>query len=444
MEKEKIAPHVDDIYRVLEKKVDRHKIELELENYVNTYRVGLDVAKRSIVKKYGGKISALSIGTNKTLTELVPNEQSVDILCKVLSVNLKEIDVQGVKKQIYYGLVSDGTDTLPYTAWETESFTVLRGDVIRAYNAYTNAKEWNEKPQLNFGIRTKILKEPKEKLSAFENIQVNKIPAKKYSIKELSSGLRNVFVTARILSIEKKDIKINDQSRTIFSGSMGDSSGQIQFSAWNDFDLHEDDCITISNAYVSGWRGLPQLNFDTSSTVEKIKDNNFAKRDTILNTPPVYISEILKNGGALAIAVRGIVVDIKNGSGLIFRCPECKRVTNKGECKLHGRVDPTPDLRTKAVVDDGTGTVTVIMNRAITERILEKNLEDCIKIAKDSMNPDRIHDDIVVKLLTTHIQVRGTVTSDDFGLTMIATELEHSNIDIQKEAQTMLNDLEQG
>ena len=439
MDREKMAPHVDDIIRAIGGKVEKKKIEEELENYIVTYRVNLETAKRSIVRKYGGKASALSVGTNRTLAELVLNEQSVDILCRVLTVNPKEIEVEGRKKSIYYGLVSDGTATLPYTAWETENFNAERGDVIRALSAYTNAKEWNGKPQLNFGTRTRILKESKDLIAQAPQ---ERSVSKKFTVRELKPGVKNVSVAARILSVEKRDVTANGQPKTVYSGVLGDLTGQAQFSAWDDFGLRENDIVTVIGGYVTAWRGIPQLNFDASSKVEKTKDGTFPKLDEIINSPPVPIQEIAGTGGAVGASVRGIVVDVRPGSGLVFRCPQCKRVTNKNECKLHGRVDGTPDLRTKTVLDDGTSTLTVILNRELTEKILGKGMDECIALAKEAMDSNRIYDEIAARLITLPLLARGNITSDDFGLTMIASDVKPAEADIHREAQALLEKLE--
>jgi len=49
--REELAPHVHDINRALGNKVSEQEIERELSSYLNVYRVSLDTAKRSIVKK---------------------------------------------------------------------------------------------------------------------------------------------------------------------------------------------------------------------------------------------------------------------------------------------------------------------------------------------------------------------------------------------------------
>src|SRR5256885_12559673 len=85
--KEELAPHVHDITRALGDKVSEQEIERELSSYLNVYRVSLDTAKRSIVKKHGGNPPTLAAGVSKTFRALVPGEPSVNRLVRTVSLN---------------------------------------------------------------------------------------------------------------------------------------------------------------------------------------------------------------------------------------------------------------------------------------------------------------------------------------------------------------------
>ena len=167
--KEELAPHVEDISRALGiEKVQKQKIDIEkeLKEYIEIYRVkDVSTAKRSIVKKYGGNPSELRMasGLIKTLAELQPNEPSVDFLCRVLTLNPKEIEQDGVKKKIHYGILADQTASKSFTIW-TEEPPFAKGDVIRVRNAYT--REWNGEAQVSFGSRTTFEKEKPDALPA--------------------------------------------------------------------------------------------------------------------------------------------------------------------------------------------------------------------------------------------------------------------------------------
>lgn len=435
MEKEEIAPHVEDVAKALGNKVSSKEIEEELNNFLKVYKVPMDVAKRSIVRKHNGDLSALSLGTQKTLGELTGSETNVDLLARVLSINPKEVEVEGKKKNLFYGILGDQTMTIPFTAWDTD-FGMQKGDVVRIRNAYT--KEWQGKKSVNLGSRASVKKEDADALPRTRAVD----RSQHCSVKDFREGLGNIAATVRILSVERREVTVDGEKKFVYSGMIGDSTGKSQFSAWHDFKLRDGEIFSIKGAYVTSWRGIPQLNFDEGSKVEKVKDEKFPSAKELLEKGLLSIEEIAERQGTVDGIVRGVVIDLKSGSGLIFRCPQCKRVVVKGTCKLHGAVDGSPDLRVKAVVDDGTGAMTAVFNRDITEQILESNMDEALKLAKDAMNADVVRDRLFDKLVAKPVQVRGNVTIDEFGLMMIASNAEFLGFDAKEEARKMLDGLD--
>ena len=144
------------------------------------------------------------------------------------------------------------------------------------------------------------------------------------------------------------------------------------------------------------------------------------------------------------MSVRGTIIEVRDGSGLILRCPECKRALQKGTCKVHGRVEGFPDLRIKAVIDDGSGSVSAVMGRELTEKLTGFTLEECTEKARQAMSFDSIKD-IMEDLLTFKIvDAVGNVTADSYGLSMIVSEAELKVPDVGGEVERLLVDLEGG
>jgi replication factor A1 len=256
-ENEDIAPHVDDIARVLGDKMDREEIDRELRQYLTEYRIPMGTAKRMLVKKYGGTPSQLGLGVQKTLDQLQPNEPSVDLLCRLVAVNHKEVDVGGEKKPIVFGILGDQTASVPFTAWEVSDWQFQKGDVIRVHNAYT--KEWKGQPQINFGERTKIKLEAKNALPKFVATPLS--DPKNYLVKDLKGGMSNVSLKGMVLSIEKRTVNVAGEEKNVYSGVMADKTGKLGFSAWHDFGLKGGDVIRVKGGYVKTWRGIPQFSF---------------------------------------------------------------------------------------------------------------------------------------------------------------------------------------
>lgn len=438
MEDEQIAPHVKDITRALENKVSEDEIQRELHSYLNVYRVPLETAKRSIVKKHGGNPASLTLGVEKKLEELMANEPSVNFLARVVSINEREIETDGGRKRIFYGILGDETRTLPFTAWEVEGLELEKGDVIFVRNAYT--REFREEVQLNFGIRTAIEKVDKDALPPYQPKPTAANPVK---IGDLRGGMSNVSIKGRVISMEKREVEVDGEEKVVYSGVLADKTGKTQFSCWHDFNIEENDVIRVEGGYVKMWRGIPQFNFDERAAVEILKDEEFPSKEELTEASRLWVEEIAERGGAIDATVRGILIDVKNGSGLIYRCPDCNRVLRKGTCRIHGEVDGIPDLRIKAVVDDGSGALTAIIGKELTETILSKSLEGCIQEAKEAMSHEVVRDELADILIAQPVELRGNVTSDDFGLMMMVQAARVLEIDIQEEARKLLSELEE-
>jgi replication factor A1 len=113
------------------------------------------------------------------------------------------------------------------------------------------------------------------------------------------------------------------------------------------------------------------------------------------------------------------------------------------ECRIHpGKQKGTPDLRIKAVLDDGHGVATFFANRDATERVLGKPLAACLEEARDAMTVDVIFNELKDKLTTRRVLVSGNATSDEFGLQIIASDLAFAPArEAQAEAEKMLGQL---
>lgn len=439
MEKQELAPHVTEISRVLGNKVSEEQIAKELDTYLNLYRVSLETAKRSVVRKLGGDPNALNRGSQKKLSEVSGTEQNVDLLVKVLSANRKEIEQNGEVRTLIYGLMADETGALPYTAWDADRFQLERGQVLLVRNAYS--KEWNGKPQLNLGTRATIEQQPRDAVKLPEGMDVPVYGPSVAKVADLQEGMNSVTITAKVLQVETRKIETQEGPKTVYSGMMADETGRVQFSSWHDFDLKKDEVVRIQGAYVRSWRGIPQLNFGERGVVERVPGHFPADLD-LHRSLPRGIDELERVGGAFDVLVLGTVVDVKKGSGLIQRCPQCNRLVQNKLCRLHGKVEGQYDLRIKAVVDDGAGAITAVLNKEITEELVGITLEQAIREAKEAMDPEVVMEKVEERLLAKPIEVRGNVISDDYGLMMIVSEARLSVPEVRNEAARLLAELE--
>jgi replication factor A1 len=437
MQDEELSPHVDEIMEAVGDKVSREQVLEELKKYVTVFRLNLPTAKRTVVKKFGGASESFPASNTRKLEAVGPGEMSVSFIGKVLSINEKEIESQGARKKIFYGLIGDETAVLPYTAWETMDLKIERGWVVSVRNAYTT--EYQGRVQLNFGTRTGI------KRDESTDIKVETIPsapAKPLKIGQIGENSGRVEVTGRILSIEKRMVSGENGPREIFNGMIADETGRIRFTSWGDTRLKQGDVVKINSVYAKAWKGIPQISFDEKSEITRVK-GVFPSSEQLSALKTVEISSLVEGSGAADVTVNGMILQIKEGSGLVFRCPECKRVLQKGTCRIHGKVEGTADLRIKAVVDDGTGAISVVMNRGITEELLEMGIDDCIEKAREVMDYDVVRDLLADRLIAKPIEITGNVTVDEYGPMMIAQGARGMDIKVKDKAEKLLLQLEE-
>jgi len=427
---ENLEAHINDILNALkddnEHEVTKEEIIKELTKFME-YGVPIDQAKQTLIKKYGGVAVFTQSTQRKLISDLLPNERSVNLLCRVIAINPKEITVKGDNRKIFYGIFGDESGTIPFTAWTSE-LEIKKDDVVEISNAYT--REWQGSVRLNLGDRVKVEKTDKEKLpeSAFVPREVKVIG--------LRSGMGAVGVNARIIEINERETVVDGVSKKVFSGVLADETGKAQFTSWHDFKLKEGDVLRITGGYVKSWKGIPQLTFDERAEVKKLDKSKIPKKDLELTKLPIF--KLIEKRGGIDVQVEGTIIEVRPGSGVIMRCPECNRAIQNGECSIHGQVNEKPDLRLKLVIDDGTGSISTVLNRKITEKIIGKTLDECEKIDENTFI-----DELNNTLFTRKIIVQGNALSDEFGTNVIAKDADFVDFDISKEAEKLSSEVEE-
>jgi replication factor A1 len=438
MNEEEMQLHFEELKKELNGKIDDGQLRKELNTYLNEYRVTPEAAKRGIKRKYGADSATLFTSADslsKKIEELKGTEMNVDITAKAVYVDKKQITVRGVPKTIVSGILGDETATAPFTIWEGDNVDLEKGEVYVFKNAYT--KLWNDRVQVNLGSRGKVEKAEGVRVNVPERTII--ADAAEVKIGDIRESHGNVTVTGRIMSVEQRNITAKGEAKIVYSGIIADDSGKIQYSAWNDFGLKEGETVLAKNAYIKAWRGIPQLNLGDKCEVSRV-DDSFGDLDLAVTKKTV--ADIIAMGGGLDLSVTGTVVDLRSGSGLIWRCPQCNRSVLNGECTTHGRVDPITDLRMKLIIDDGTGAISAVVNRADTERLTGITLAAAEGLAKTRGSPEIVEREMAGLVIMRKMTVTGNVLSDDFGPMMIVSDARIEKVDVAAEAEELFKEVE--
>jgi replication factor A1 len=419
-----IESHVEDLASDLD--VDKEEVKDDLENLL-AYSVPIDEAKQSLRRKYGGGGGSDSSPSATAIEEITPETGSATVTVEVLTVGTRRIQYQGEDHVIREGTVADETGSISYTAWD--DFPVEAGETVTIGNA--SVREWEGNPELNVGEHTSISQSD-------EDLDVPYEIGGESSLAELAPGDRGRTVTVQVVDVESRTIDGRDGKTDILSGVLGDETARLPFTDWDPHDdITEGTSLRIENVYVREFRGVPSVNVSEFSEVEPLDEVVEAGGPTELS-----IREAVGRGGVYDVALTGNIIEIRDGSGLVQRCPDCGRVVQKGQCRTHGTVEGEDDLRVKAILDDGTGTVTAILDDELTRDVYGGDVDDARAQARDAMDQSVVADTIAETLVGQEYRIRGHLSVDDFGANLEATTFERSQDDPVDRARALLAEVD--
>ncbi len=424
-----LADHAEELASDLG--VDKQEVITDLENLVE-YSVPIDEAKQSLRRKYGDGSSGGGGGgpTSKEVGAITTADSSVTVTGVVLTAGKRSIRYQGDDHEITEGTLADETGVIDYTAWE--EFGLEPGDTITAGNA--GVREWDGEPELNLGERTSlsIVDEAVDLPSEYADLVGGEA-----SLAELSTGDRAVTVEVDVLECERRTIDGRDGETEILSGVFGDETGRLPFTTWDPkAAIEAGGPVRLENVYVQEFRGVPEVNVSVYSTATAL-DRDIAVGE---NTTSMTVREAVGTGGIYDVEVVGNVISVRDGSGLIQRCPICNRVIQKGQCRVHGEVDGVDDLRVKAILDDGTAALTVVLDDELTEQVYGGTLADALEQAREAMDQSVVADDIREEIVGREYRVRGHLSVDEYGANLDAESFTESDDDPAERAATLLAD----
>ena len=407
--------------------VERAAVQRDLENLVS-YRVPIEEAVQTLERKYGSSDVAEIEPNELRIAEIQPTDTVVTVRGMIASAGRRRIHYQGEDQVITEGEIADDTGRISYTAWE--EFGIDPGDTVRIEHA--TVREWDGRPELNLGARTRIQ-------HADEPMDLDIDIGAVQRLSEITRGDRDVRLEVRILECEERVVDGRAGETTIVSGVLGDASARRPFTDWEARSiLAPDTSVRIENAYVSAFRGIPSVNLSEYSTITPLHE----PVDVRPAGTRTSIMDAIDAGGRYDIEVLGNVVDVGDGSGLIERCPECARVIRRGRCRTHGSVDGEPDLRTKAIIDDGTAAATAILDTDLTASIYGGGVADALERARDVMDHDVVGTELTDRLLGRVCRVRGQLSVDAYGANIEATECTVVDNDPATSARAALDHIE--
>lgn len=405
--------------------VNKEEVKTKLENLAE-YNVPLDEAVQSVRREHGDSGSSGGTVSEKDVADITTTDGNVSVTVCVLSVGKRSIQYNGQRQVIFEGELADETGKISFTAWE--DFGLSPGETLAIGNA--GVREWDGNPELNLGESTSI-----ERVE--DTLDIPYDIGGEATLAELSPGDRGVTVEAEVLECETKVIDGRDGETEILSGVLGDETARLPFTDWEPrSQLAEGEAVRLEDVFVREFRGAPSVNVSEFTTVTPLETSV----EVIESAPRTSIREAVASGGMFDVELVGDVVAIRDGSGLIERCPECRRVIQSGQCRAHGEVDGEDDLRVKAILDDGTGAVTAVLDEDLTASVYGGGLEKAREHAREAMDREAVAEEIRTHLVGRTFRVRGSLSVDEYGSNLDASTFEAYDESPQNRAVRLLEE----
>lgn len=361
--------------------VDTQKTEGKLRRLVDEFGVQPQEAERSVTNELNKEFNIPAAGSGgggkpgsanelKQIADGVPGDW-VTIVGKVVT-----LSPPASPSIAQSGIIADDSGAIRFVAWaKSNAPAMAEGSWYRIESAVVDEFKGVPNLKIHSGTTVKEIAEDRSLIPA-------PVP-----IRDLHPGIGGV----RAKVIQEWDAS---HDRMLQSGLLGDETGTIKFVIWKEpakEKLVVGRVYTIFYAQVDEFNGRVSLN---------------------LNPATIMLEEgdIMVSGGETA--VRGSLVHIAPGSGIIKRCPVegCNRtLSRQNYCPIH-EIQPkfVYDLRIKGWLDDGEKTHSILLQRDVVEALTGISLSAAQEIAENNpLGMDEVFLQMRDKVLGRYITCHG-------------------------------------
>ncbi len=98
-------------------------------------------------------------------------------------------------------------------------------------------------------------------------------------------------------------------------------------------------------------------------------------------------------------------------------------------------------MRIKAIIDDGTGALTLVLDAGLTQQICGFTIEEAKEMARAAMSPGAVEEEVKKKLLGKMLTVRGNMSKGEFGITLVAGKVWETPDTTKEKAKELLGSM---
>ena len=313
------------------------------------------------------------------------------------------------------GRIADESGAIGFLSWEPFDYEL--GSLLKIDGA--QVKTFRDTPELNFGRTTKIEPFHDANFADTESLKQEMVS----TISTLRDGSKDVEIVVNITSWEKRTFTKDGEERYLWSGQIADPTGQCRVSAWTDLPIDDSSLpmtVRITDARVRTWQGIPDITIDREEQLTILEEAPWEGDLDLENLKiEVPLNELVSGPSRVGIATRGTIISVREDSGTIMRCPECRRVLREGQCIEHGAVEGKEDVRLRLVLDDNAATCALLVAKDAALALLATDhatMVDEIQANGSMAYVQKIRD----LLLGREVDVTGRIINDGQGAMILS------------------------
>ena len=393
---------------------------------VNEYqgRMSLNINQSS-------RIAVLREGTRVVTTpgepveiNTITSEGSVTVVGRLLASRKDQIhrkDGSG-SIDVVRGRIADDSGAIGFLSWE--SFDHEVGSLIKIENA--QVRTFRDTPEINIGSSTKIEIYHDANFSTADDLAAQSIS----KIEDLRDGSRDVDIVVEVQKMTKRTFTNADgEEKSVWSGDIADPTGRCRCSIWSEppFDIDSTPIVMrLRSVRVRAWQGIPDITIDDVSQIELLAATPWGDDiDLSTNVVEVPLHDLVSGASRVGISTSGFIVSVREDSGIISRCSECRRVLRNGECSVPScsSYEGVDDVRLRMVLDDGIGSLSLLVNKIAATDLLSMDEEKITKEIEENGSMAFVQQ-LRELLLGRKMKVSGRTFVDEQGSMLISDAVE--------------------
>ena len=395
---------------------------VSVNEYQGRMSINVNQASRVVVLREG--VRTVSKPGEPVEINSIKSEGSVTVVGRLLASRKDVIhrkDGSG-SIDVVRGRIADDSGAIGFLSWE--SFDHEVGSLIKIENA--QIRVFRETPEINIGSSSKIEIFHDSNFASAEDLVARSVSR----IEDLRDGSRDVEIVLEIQKMIKRDFQGKDgEAKSVWSGDVADPTGKCRCSIWFEppFDIESTPVVVrLKGVRVRAWQGIPDITVDDDTQIEVLAAAPWGDDiDLANNVVEVALTDLSSGASRVGISTTGNVISIREDSGIISRCSECRRVLRDGECSVPScsSYEGVDDVRLRMVLDDGHSTISLIVNKIATESLIGMNQEQISSNIVENGTMAFVQE-LRERLLGRKLRANGRTIVDEQGAMLLSDDVE--------------------